>query len=409
MSMPFFFISLTVFILFFQPVAVFPELAILSPVRNITIISLVSYFLLQDKSELRFCDIKTNRYLLLFVFVQLLSPMVSWAGSIRYNLVYWLLYIIVFYLIVKQCISIERVRKISLMIVLAVGYLSFYSLSMFVVDYQPGWRAGGYGWYDNSNDLSLILICTIPLAMFLAETRSNLFSRFLFFGLAGMFAFNILFTGSRTGILGVALVGILCLFFSRVMSTFVKCVVSILLISGIMVIGLSVVMSRGDLKGFHGDDSSDNRLVQWEAGLNMVQSNPFLGVGPGEFASVAGEYDGIQGLAPHNTLVQVFAETGIPGGIFFFMFACHPLYLAWRFVKPTWRQKATDSLLAYQYLFVALSGFWLCAFFSNRYKSYILFILVAMIVAVRELLLKGKNEVADRTADTMTMACDKNE
>jgi len=399
--MPFFFISITIFVMFFQPVVIFPDMASLSPVRNFAIIAFLSYFIAYDKITSRFSDVKTNRYLLLFIAVQILSPMISWAGSVKYNLVIWLLYFIVYFLIVKQCVTIERIRRISLMIVVPVGCLSFYSLSKFVVDYQPGWRAGGYGWYENSNDLSLILVCAIPLVMFLAESARGIFSRFLFFGLAGMFFFNVLFTGSRTGMLGVCLVSVVGLYFSRLMPKAVKGVVGALLLAGVMVIGLSVVMSRGDLRGLRGDDSSENRLVQWEAGLKMVQSNPFLGVGPDEFGSVAGEYGGIKGLAPHNTLVQVFAETGIPGGFFFVMFSCYPLYLAWRYIRSTNLQTVTDSLLAYQYLFVSLSGFWLCAFFSNRYKSYILFVLVAMMVAVRENLLKIESGALDSDAEPL--------
>jgi hypothetical protein len=46
-----------------------------------------------------------------------------------------------------------------------------------------------------------------PLALLVANTAKAMPTRILFMAIAGMFAFNILFTGSRNGMLGLLAVG----------------------------------------------------------------------------------------------------------------------------------------------------------------------------------------------------------
>lgn len=386
-KMSFSLLTLAVFILFVQPVYIFPELAEISPVKNVLIISLLVYVVFGDKSDYKFLDSKTNKYFLLFVAIQLFVPMTSWVGSIKDNVVNWLLYVITYYLIVKQCITIARIRKISLMIILAMSYLSYFSISKFITTYEPGARAGGFGWYENSNDLAIILVVAISLALFLAETATVTPVKLLYYGFAGVFVFNILFTGSRSGLMALCTVLFLGLKFSRNLSSSVKSFVAVVLLIAVVGTGLSVVLNRKDLNSLHGDDSSENRLVQWEAGLRMVLAKPFLGVGPDQFKYVAGNYQGINDLEPHNTLIQVFAETGVPGGVVFVIFACSPLYASFQKNKEMRGKVLTDAGITLHYLFIALSGFWMCAFFSNRYRSYILFVLIALLISVKDYLL----------------------
>jgi O-antigen ligase len=384
--MPFILLAVTIFLLFLQPVAIYPELAFLNPIRNMTLLSLGGYFLMGGKNEVIFTQSKTNLYCMLFVAMQIISPMASWVGSITESLVTWLLYIFLYFLIIKQCNSVQRVRTLVLMIVLAVCYLSYYSLTHFVAYYEPGQRAGGFGWYENPNDLSLILVCTIPLVLLLAESSGTVITQVFWYFISGMFIFNVLFTGSRSGMIGICLVTGLGLFFSTKLTGMLKKVVTVVMIIAVFGTGVAVITSRGDLKGLHGDDSSENRVIQWEAGIRMTVANPFLGVGPGEFENYADRFGGIHGLAPHNTLVQAFAETGVLGGVFFVMFACQPLYRYVRNIKDKVVVGNTEIQLYHNFFFSSLCGFWSCAFFSNRYKTYILFVLVAILVAVRDYL-----------------------
>lgn len=62
------------------------------------------------------------------------------------------------------------------------------------------------------------------------------------------------------------------------------------------------------------------RVQIWTRGLGYFASNPLMGVGAGNFVEAEGRYNKENSLtgkwsAPHNTLVEVFAELGLPGGV----------------------------------------------------------------------------------------------
>lgn len=390
--MSFVLLAFTVFLLFLQPVSIFPELAFLSPIRNMTLISLIAFALSQEQSKISFYKCKVNRYFILFVVLQVISSMVVWVGSAKDSIITWMLYVILYYLIVKQCNTVQRIRTVILMIVLAICYLSYFSLLHFVLNYEPGMRAAGYGWYENSNDLSLILVCSMPLAILLAESASNLVSSSFWYLISGMFVFNVLFAGSRSGLLGISLVTGVGLYFSSKLTPMLKKIIAIVIIVAVIGGGLTVVMNRKDLQGLRGDDSSENRIVQWKAGIRMILKNPFLGVGPGEFGYEAEKYGGVKNLEPHNTLIQVFAEAGVLCGFFFLLFACQPLY---QFLRRNRRASSASDIINQQsqkFIFVALCGFWCCALFSNRDRSYILVVLIALFVVLRDYLVASEDK-----------------
>lgn len=398
--MAFFLLCISIFIMFFQPVSVFPLLDAYSPVKNSAIIALVAYLATREKSDAPFLNNNINRYFLLFVMMQILSASMIWlnAGYESFNL--WLRYGIVYFLIIKSGISANRIRTLMLMIVLAISYLSYYSIINFALRYEPEMRASGFGWYENANDLSVILVSVIPFAFLLAETASSSFKRYLYIGLAAAFSFNILFTGSRNGLLGLLTVGGLSTVFSKKISGLMRMGLLSVLIISILTVGITTAMSRKDLSSLSGDASSENRILQWKACVRMVIDRPLFGVGPGESRFHMRDYGGIQGLSPHNTIFQVFAETGILGGFFFFLFGFTPFIESWFFFRNRFKileesqieEEEHDSLITtYKYLSISLIGFWVCAFFSNRVEAYILYVTIALIVATQQNLLSESN------------------
>lgn len=372
--MAFFLLWLTVFIMFFQPVAVWPALAPFQPLRNAALLALVAYIFSQKSSTTQpFFSVPTNRFFIFFVLTQIISSFVMiWSGSAIEMFNLWLRIGIVYYLITQEATTEFRIRSLVLAIVLAIVYLSYFSLSRYVVDYLPGMRAGGFGWYDNPNDLSVILVPCIPMCIMLADCKSG-FTKLLLLCIAGIFAFNILFTGSRNGLLGLTIAGSMSILFSKGLSRLFKGALLMVLLTAILMFGLKAVLSRSDLGGgLSGDDSAENRKEQWRAGVRMLAHNPVLGIGPGEFASNARKYGGIQGMAPHNTIVQVFAESGLLGGLSFLLFAFSHIYRN--------RKNILAGSPLTTHIFIALLGFWVCAIFSNRYYGYTLYVMVPLLI-----------------------------
>jgi hypothetical protein len=382
---------MTVFIMFFQPVSIWPAFNMYQPLRNSAILALIAYVIANKKSNVSFFSNKVNMFFILFAIGQVLSSMQLWiSGGIEtFNL--WLRTGIVYYLITKSVTDEHRLKSLALMIVAGMTYLVYFSITGFVVHYKSGMRAGGFGWYENPNDLAIILVSTLPLFLLLANLAKSILVRYFFILLAGICSFNILFTGSRNGLLGLLTVGALSIFVSHKVSGFIRMVLLAVLLAGVFTVGITNVLGRNDLSGgLSGDDSSENRIEQWKAGMRMVVAKPLLGVGRDEFAPSAMDYGGIRGLQPHNTLVQVFAESGVITGFFFTCFSLYPLLYAWELVK----KKCTKSgAYIYKFLAISLAGFWVCAFFSNRYQFYILYIVVALMSAARDNIIEKQGAI----------------
>lgn len=404
--MAFFLLCLTMFIMFFQPVAVFPHLQKIQPLRNAAIIALLVYGVSNEKSKTPFFSVKTNKYFFFFAVMQILGSCKLWmnAGIETFNL--WLRMGLVYFLIFKSVINAKRLKWIVLMIVCGITYLSYYSLSNHVVDYIDGDRASGFGWYSNGNDLSMILVSVIPLLLMLVNVLRKTLVKDLFLAIAVMFSFNILFTLSRSGLLGLCVVGLLCLIFSKKISKPLRLVLTVLLFISVITVGVSNVLNRGDLSGLTGDASSEDRKIQWKAGIRMALANPIFGVGRGEFRYRAVEYGGVKGLQPHNTIIQVFGDSGILGGIFYLLFGIFPLISGWKIMKKSnYETLSSEEFIMYRFLIIALSGFWVCAFFSNRYHAYILYILVGLITALRKNIIDKKLLLENDIAKINNKAC----
>lgn len=383
----------TVFVMFFQPTIVFPVLESYSPLKYTALVALVAYIASANKikSDVSFLSNRTNVYFLLFVVMQVISASHLWIMHGIDIVNFWFRYAIVYYLIIKLAITITKVKMIPVSIVFAIAYLSYFSLSKFVMEYEPGVRAGGFGWYENSNDLSVILVSVIPFSFLLFETSSGFAKKGFYLILTGLFAFNLLFTGSRNGLLGLFTVGMLSIILSNISRSLRLGLVG-LLCTAILGIGLASVLARDDLTGLSGDQSSEHRLEQWRACRGMIKAHPFLGVGPNEATGEMANYGGIRGLPPHNTIIQVFAETGIPGGIFFLLFGVSPLFTFCKNFKEYISTKRMEYIL-YKYFCVSLTGFWICAFFSNRVQGYQLYVLVALVVATLNIIQNNKIKV----------------
>ncbi len=374
----------TVFIMFFQPTAVFPALLPYQPLRNIAIISLLVYFIAKKNDSVPFFSIPENRYFFLFIIVQIISGAKLWLMGGYEILIDWLKIGIVYFLIIKVCVSERKSMWLAIAIIAGISYLSYYSITSYRASYLPGLRASGYGWYDQANDIAIIMVVSIPLCFLASELSRGIMSK-IFLILVAEFGYNILITGSRNGLIGLAVVGLLCIVSYSKMGKFSKIILSAFMVIIISGIGIANVLLRSDLTGLTGDDSSMNRIVQWKACLRMVLANPLLGVGPQQAVDRATEFGGIRGLAPHNTIIQVFAECGIVGGLFFLLFSFYPLKSAYIFFirGKSNISKVSHDIVVYKYLCISLVGFWICAFFSNRVSGYTLYVITAMLLASR--------------------------
>jgi O-antigen ligase len=370
--------------MFLQPTIIFPSMEPLQPLRNFAIITILFYIFSKTKSSKAFLSEPINRYFILFVGFQVLSgSQYSLRGGLE-AINFWLKIGIVYYLIVKVVADQKRVRIILISMITGIGYLSYFSYSEYVMSYVPGDRVSGFGWFENPNDLAIILVMSIPLTLLIYNFSKKKATRLIYLFAACMFSGNILFTGSRGGMIGLAVTGLLSICTLKRIPKIYKTILGTLLCVGIIMFGIASILSRGGVGGLRGDESSEDRIIQWKAGMRMLFHNPILGIGPDEFVSQAQDYGGVHGLMPHNTFVQAFAENGIFGGIFFSLMIFKPLWLFFKSIRSKINQMDDDKKVYLRFIGISLLGYAICSFFSNRLRFHALYVIVALFIAIKD-------------------------
>jgi putative inorganic carbon (hco3(-)) transporter len=168
----------------------------------------------------------------------------------------------------------------------------------------PGYqevRVRWYGDWDGPNVFGLVFVVALALAMELVAGPHGIFVRALAGTMSGAYLLAIYYTNSRGAVLAV---GATALFYFR--HRF-RSVTALLLAVGL--IGAMLVLGPSRMSQVSsGETSAGERIWLWEQGLTMLQENPVLGVGRGQFAQRVDLK-----LLAHNNYVQNFAELGLTG------------------------------------------------------------------------------------------------
>lgn len=185
------------------------------------------------------------------------------------------------------------------------------------------------GIFNDPNDLCLILGLGILCCIYGATTTTTGFaSRLLWFAPIPLFAFSILQTHSRGGLLGV-LAGGAAYLFSRYGGP--KSIPYA--VGGVVAALLAIGGRQGSISG---GGTAHERLMFWAQGLTELFSQPvylLTGLGNGWFVNE-------NGLVAHNSFVQAYVELGIIGGGAFigaFYLAARIIYGFGQGIKaPSW-------------------------------------------------------------------------
>jgi O-antigen ligase len=166
----------------------------------------------------------------------------------------------------------------------------------------PAERFYGSGMYGDPNDLALSMLLVVPFLLSAVLTKgSGLVFRAGGAAALGIIAYAIQITQSRGGFVGLAaLVGAYS--YRRFGRMSAVAVLALVIAAGIALgpSRLQQIDSR--------EASAQGRVQAWGAGLQMVKSNPLMGVGLDRFGS-------LHGRVAHNAFVHTFAELGFLGGL----------------------------------------------------------------------------------------------
>lgn len=177
--------------------------------------------------------------------------------------------------------------------------------SEFDSDIDPGStlvRIRGLGLLHDPNDLALGLVMALPLLGIAWRKREHSRNFFLVLLPCVALIYGLFLTRSRGGVLAVAVT--LCVVASRRVGRAAAVVLLALMFAG----GLAADFASGRQLSL-ADDSATGRVEAWSEGLQMLKSEPLLGVGYGQFLDH-------HTLTAHNSFVLCFAEAGLIGYFF---------------------------------------------------------------------------------------------
>lgn len=317
-SFAFWMVCAYLFLEYFRPQSIYPTIDFLPWTKIVVCGAILGCF--TDKS-VRWVSSPINSLLVIFLILILLSSIFAYFPSISYqNLEKYYLWVIIYFLIIN-IVNTRRRFFIFIGIFLLASFKLSLSLSLLWArrgfSFTDWGLMGPPGFFQNSGELAIQMLVYWPIAWAFAlalkpHLSKNMFVLLLLMPLTGIMV--ILGASSR----GAQLALLIQLLVMNYRSVFkLRVLLSLAIILSLVWFFLPEAQKER-FQTMGEDGTSQQRILYWENGLEMIQDNPVLGVGYFNFAPYFEKYyndDVILGKAelPHNIFIQVGTDTGLLG------------------------------------------------------------------------------------------------
>jgi O-antigen ligase len=251
-------------------------------------------------------------------------------------------------------------------------------------------RLVGLTYYD-VNDLATLIVCTLPLVLYLWRRPAGQGTRVLLAAATVLLMMMLGKTGSRGGFLGfLAVTGYLLLRFKGISRARRVGAVAVLLIL-LATVASDAYFSRiqtilhpsADYNW--GGRSETGRIEIWKRGIGYMVSHPVFGVGAAAFEIAEGTISAearakqrqgksFEWSTAHNSLIQIGAELGVLGPVLFVAL----FVAAFRTLSRARRGPVGEATVFSQTLIASLLGFVVTAMFLSQAYSAYLYALLGM-------------------------------
>ncbi|MCP4545717.1 MAG: O-antigen ligase family protein [bacterium] len=391
--MAYFLTVLLAFFAIFQPGVLIPALAAARPFFLIAILALLAWMVGPKQSSNFKQDRKLSYFIIGFILAQTFSILqffyIPWVIEVTIE---WSKLGIVYFLVLSQMTTEKRLTRLWSFISLAVGVIAVQAMWVYHsqgLDHPQltGGRLSSYGAYSGANDLALIVVCAWPIVFKFIDLNKNIFLKLIPIPLLLALIYVDIRTISRAGLLGLSLVMGLSMLRGRSLGKLGRWALLIPAVVIVFILGSKMLLTRGDAQDFSGkDESVQNRFDAWYAGGAMLKSNPIIGVGSGRFPELSDDFGAGAAIQAHNTIIKVFAETGIAGGVCYLgilITALLSLYRSWRRfgkIKPKGREVLWAEAFG-----ISLIGFCFNTQFSVKAHEWLLYLVAASALALEHL------------------------
>jgi O-antigen ligase len=326
-----------------------------------------------------------NVFILLFFAANLFSMIFADNLGESFTIISRYIYsFLLYFLIVHLANSNSKIKKIIWFLIISgflASLLGFYGYFIGNVSIFGGIQPLKDA--DN-NGFARFLIPFIPLSVFLLNSQEQKYKKIVLAVFFFLITAAVVLTFSRSGFLALLLV--LFLIFLRQKNKlkilgifFLIFLLCLPLIPLTLWTRASTFLDVGTA-GFH-DGSFSERSAVVISGLNMFKDNFLFGVGVGNFPEVYPAYvlKGFESVdkVAHNTYLSVLAELGITGFLLFITI------IFWSFKNINICKNDNPNLIVYG-VEIALIGFLFFSFFLTSEYYYMLWLLVALTVCLKE-------------------------
>ncbi len=351
----------------------------LRPFYLIAIPTIIGFFLSSVRGVFNFNIIKNKLVLFsiiyfLFVFLSYFwGPYVNvynkWRFFDAYQVLISMIKVFIFYFVGLVCINDRQKFKIfSFILPFSALYLTYwanmqYFSGNFFIRLGGPRDITGSGIYVDENNFAMLFVVALPFFFYLGWYFKHFLWRWGSWLIIPFSWHAIFLTASRGGFVGTAFVSLLAAFRSP------KKIIGAFLIPAFLIAylwqGGSILKTRletTEQKAKTENKSAiDPRLEAWQAGLRMIMSHPFIGVGIASFGQAFPYYSDGKPKVAHNTFIQIAAESGIFAGLSYILFM---FYCVWGLFKS--RDKFEVGSFEYYLcdaVLVSLCGFLVCSLF----------------------------------------------
>jgi len=320
--------------------------------------------------------------------------------------------VVVFVLMVNTLTTPRRLAQITWLIVVSCGYICLLSLYYYSrgINLVEGDRMGGPlgGIFGNPNDLAMNMVTFLPVAVVLALAPAVSGSRrFVATLIVMLMMATIVLTKSRGAMLGLACMLLPLIFMGhRVRKGFAGMAIAGILISvpfvpsSVWTRMATIFDSERDRLEYTG--SREARSTVMREGVQTFLDQPLWGIGAGQFPNFNPPGRKERWRETHNALIQVAAETGLPGLLaftFLIVRASMAAAATRRMVDPPRQRRSARDLAAAALapderrsltlhsvaVSSAVVGWFVCAQFASVAYSWTFYYLLALIVSGRDL------------------------
>lgn len=349
---------------FIRPQAIFPAIDILPWAQLFIMLSFAGAIL--DPS-VKWTSATPNIWITLFLLCIIISTYTAYYPEVskKYFIDFFNWYVI--YFLIIHIINTKERFYIFLMVFLVAS-------AKIAVGTAKTWAARGFsftswglmgprGYFQNSGELAILMLVLFPLAFFLYIALKGKIKKWESYALLLFWICPILtILGASSRGAQIALALQLAIMFRKGLFK-IKSLVGV----AILCIGLFYLLPEEQKQRFEAtgsDRTSQQRLLYWENGWEMMKEHPILGVGYFNFIPYYEHYypqDKLYEHAelPHNIFIQVGTDVGFVGLFFFLMIILYCLTTTRKIainkdVDPIWRAVAAG--LGYGVLGYAIAG-----------------------------------------------------